>query len=85
VFAAGVGFAPAMSALYLAVSVDVAEHATTEAFGWLHTASLVGAAGGTSLAGALSQSHGAAGAFTVATLLAVVAAVVPWAARERVR
>jgi MFS family permease len=85
VFAAGLGFAPAMSALYLTVSTEVPDHATTEAFGWLHTASLIGAASGTAAAGAISQTHGAAGAFITATALAVLAAAAPWVAGERSR
>jgi MFS family permease len=80
-FAAGLGFAPAMSSLYLTVSLEVPEEATTEAFGWLHTASLVGAAAGTASAGAMSESHGAAGAFAVATLIAVCSVIVPPAVR----
>jgi MFS family permease len=85
VFVAGFGFAPAMSSLYLSVSQEVAEHSATEAFGWLHTASLIGAASGTALAGVMSQSHGATGAFVTGAAIAACAVVVPLLARLLIR
>lgn len=80
-FASGVGFAPAMSALYLMVSRDVADHVATEAFGWLSSAALVGGAAGTALAGAATDAHGAAGAIAVSALLAFGGALSPLVAR----
>jgi predicted MFS family arabinose efflux permease len=80
-FASGLGFAPAMSALYFMVSRDVAEHVATEAFGWLNSAALVGGALGTALAGVATDAHGAAGAVTVSALLAVGGAMSPLVAR----
>lgn len=41
-FVSGLGFAPAMSALYLMVSREIEEHSAAEAFGWLNSAALVG-------------------------------------------
>jgi MFS family permease len=81
-FAAGFGFAPAMSAVYLTVSQDVEAHATTEAFGWINTGSLVGAAIGTASAGVASDAFGVSGAFTAATILAMVATVSPLVIRH---
>ncbi len=81
-FFAGVGFAPALSTFYLTVSSEVAKHAAAEAFGWLTTAALVGAAAGTGLAGVASDAYGPAGAFVAATLMALAAAVSPVIARS---
>ncbi|MEW5812106.1 MAG: MFS transporter [Actinomycetota bacterium] len=80
-FVSGLGFAPAMSALYFMVSQDVDEGVSTEAFGWLHSGSLIGAALGTSAAGAATDAHGPAGAIVAATLFAAVAAASPLIAR----
>jgi MFS family permease len=76
-FCSGFGFAPALAALYLMVSSGVEEHAATETFGWLNTGALAGAAIGTALGGVASDAHGATGAYAVATLLAVLAALGP--------
>lgn len=81
-FAAGFGFAPAMSTTYLMVSREVEDHDTSEAFGWINTGSLVGGAIGTATAGVMSDAFGAAGAFTAATALALAAAMSPLIARS---
>ncbi|CRZ16101.1 MFS transporter [Mycolicibacterium neworleansense] len=80
-FVSGLGFAPAMSALYLMVSRQIADHSATEAFGWLNSAALVGGATGTAIAGVAADAHGAAGPIVVSTVLALVAAGTPVAAR----
>ena len=80
-FVSGLGFAPAMSALYIMVSAEIADHAATEAFGWLNSAALVGGAAGTAIAGVAADTHGAAGPIVVAVVLAVVAACSPITAR----
>ncbi|MGV0743544.1 MFS transporter [Mycolicibacterium sp. XJ870] len=80
-FCSGLGFAPAMSALYLIVSREVDEHSATEAFGWLNSAALVGGAIGTACAGVATEAHGAVGAVAVATVLAAIAACGPLIAR----
>lgn len=80
-FVSGLGFAPAMSALYIMVSAEIADHAATEAFGWLNSAALVGGAAGTASAGVAADAHGAGGPIVVAVVLAVVAACSPIAAR----
>jgi len=80
-FVSGLGFAPAMSALYYMVSQDVDEGVATEAFGWLHSGALVGAALGTATAGMAADAHGAGGAVAVGTLFAAAAALSPLAVR----
>lgn len=80
-FASGLGFAPALSALYAMVSHRVDPELATEAFGWLNSGALVGGAAGTALAGVATDAHGVAGAVSVAVCLALVAAASPLAAR----
>jgi MFS family permease len=80
-FVSGLGFAPAMSALYLMVSREIEEHSAAEAFGWLNSAALVGGATGTALAGVAADAHGASGAVVVSAVLATLAASSPIVAR----
>lgn len=80
-FGSGLGFAPAMSALYLMVSREIEEHSAAEAFGWLNSAALVGGAAGTALAGVAADAHGAHGAVVVSAVLATLAACSPIVAR----
>ncbi|WKG04790.1 MFS transporter [Mycolicibacterium sp. HK-90] len=80
-FVSGLGFAPAMSALYLMVSREIAEHSATEAFGWLNSAALGGGAAGTALAGFAADAHGPIGAVVVSAILATLAACSPLVAR----
>ncbi|KUI35516.1 MFS transporter [Mycobacterium sp. GA-2829] len=80
-FVSGVGFAPAMAALFHMVSVEVDEHLATEAFGWLNSAMLGGGAIGTAAAGVATQSHGVLGAIVVSAVLGGIAAVSPILAR----
>lgn len=76
-FAAGFGFAPSMSALYVAASAEAAPGTAPEVFGWLNTAALIGAAGGTALAGTVKDTLGLGTVFVIAALLALIAAVSP--------
>lgn len=80
-FISGLGFAPAMSALYVMVSKEIEEHLATEAFGWLSSAAMVGGAIGTAIAGVATQAHGFYGAVVASVLLGVVATVSPIVAR----
>jgi len=80
-FVSGVGFAPAMSALYLMVSREVGQHMATEAFGWLSSAAIVGGSIGTAVAGVATDSYGPHGAVVVSVAMTVLAAVSPLAAR----
>lgn len=76
-FVSGLGFAPALSALHHAVAVDVEERSAPEAFGWLMTAGMLGAALGTFTAGRLVDTAGIGGTFLGATLFGIVAMTVP--------
>ncbi|MCV7228316.1 MFS transporter [Mycolicibacterium komossense] len=80
-FAAGFGFAPAMAALYHAVSRGVEEQAAAEAFGWLNTGALAGGAAGTALSGVFNDAWGPIASYALATGLAVAAAASPLIAR----
>jgi MFS family permease len=80
-FLSGLGFAPALSALYIMVSGEIEEHVATEAFGWLNSAMFVGGAIGTALAGVATEAHGFMGAVVVAATLALLTAVSPLIAR----
>ncbi|MFF1875764.1 MFS transporter, partial [Kitasatospora herbaricolor] len=84
-FVSGFGFAPSLTTLYALVSAALPEGEAVEAFGWLNTGSLVGAAVGTALAGIASESLGPPGAFAVATGLAVIGALCPLVAQLWVR
>ena len=76
-FLSGLGFAPSLAALYAMVSEALPESSTPEAFGWLNTAGLLGAATGTAVAGLLGDAFGPAGPFVAATAASVVAALLP--------
>lgn len=80
-FLSGLGFAPALAALYYMVSNVVDPRAATEAFGWMQTALLAGAASGTAVSGAVGESAGPSGSFMVAAVAACLAAVAPMVTR----
>ncbi|CAN5124033.1 MFS transporter [soil metagenome] len=80
-FFSGLGFAPALSVLYIMVSQETAEHAASEAFGWLTSAALVGGALGTAAAGPATDAYGSTGAIVVSVTLGVIAALSPLVAR----
>lgn len=82
-FVSGLGFAPALATLYLMVSLSIDSHKAAEAFGWVTTSSLAGAALGTSLAGIASESEGALGSYLLGSAFALVAAAFPVCARLR--
>ena len=84
-FVSGLGFAPSLAALYAMVSGALPESSTPEAFGWLNTAGLIGAATGTAVAGVLGDALGPAGPFVAATVASVVAALLPLAPGLRPR
>jgi MFS family permease len=77
----GVGFAPAMSTIYLMVSREVGQHISTEAFGWLGSASIIGGAIGAAVAGPATDAYGPRGAVVVSVAMSVLAAVSPVIAR----
>lgn len=62
---AGATIAPTASSIYAMVEPAAPAGTSTEAFSWLVTAALIGAALGAAVAGSLAQSVGAQGAFAV--------------------
>lgn len=74
---AGVGIAPALAVLFAIVSASVKFSDTAEAYGWVGTGQLIGAALGSAGAGFLIDDVGAVGAFWVAGVLALVGFAVP--------
>ncbi|UFS59744.1 MFS transporter [Subtercola endophyticus] len=76
-FLAGVGIAPALAVMFSIVSSSVRFSDTAEAYGWVGTGQLIGAAVGSALAGFMIDSVGPSGAFYVAASLAAVGFVVP--------
>ncbi|WP_328352906.1 MFS transporter [Mycobacterium sp. NBC_00419] len=81
-FASGLGFAPALAALYVMVSHETDEQSAAEAFGWLNSGALVGGAMGTALGGVIADSSGPFGVFMASAALAVLAACTPLVARS---
>lgn len=82
-FLAGLGVAPALSAMSSIVAATVRFSDTPEAYGWIGTGQLVGAAVGSALAGLCIDGFGALGGMVVAAAFAVAATVVAWATRRR--
>ena len=76
-FIAGIGIAPALAVLFGIVSASVKFSDTAEAYGWVGTGQLIGAALGSALAGFLIDANGAPGAFWAATGLALLGVLVP--------
>lgn len=74
---AGLGIAPALAVLFSIVSSSVKFSDTAEAYGWVGTGQLIGAALGSALAGFLIDSHGPIGAFWAASAFALVGFIVP--------
>jgi len=74
---AGLGIAPALAVLFAIVSASVKFSDTAEAYGWVGTGQLIGAALGSALAGFLIDGSGAIGAFYVAGAFALVGFIVP--------
>ncbi|AAT89524.1 MFS transporter [Leifsonia xyli subsp. xyli] len=74
---AGLGIAPALAVLFAIVSASVKFSDTAEAYGWVGTGQLIGAALGSALAGFLIDSSGPVGAFWIAGAFAFAGFVVP--------
>jgi MFS family permease len=74
---AGIGIAPALAVLFAIVSASVKFSDTAEAYGWVGTGQLIGAALGSSIAGFLIDSQGPIGAFWIAGVFALVGFLVP--------
>lgn len=79
---AGAGIAPALAVLFAIVSSSVKFSDTAEAYGWVGTGQLIGAALGSALAGFFIDHSGAIGAFWVAISFALVGFLVPLAGKR---
>ena len=74
---AGAGIAPALAVIFAVVSSSVKFSDTAEAYGWVGTGQLIGAALGSAVAGFLIDRYTAIGAFWVAAVLAAIGVLVP--------
>ena len=74
---AGVGIAPALAVMFAIVSASVKFSETAEAYGWVGTGQLIGAALGSAAAGFMIDAFDAPGAFWVAIAFALVGFVIP--------
>ncbi|MCJ1701108.1 MFS transporter [Rathayibacter festucae] len=76
-FLAGVGIAPALAALFTITAASVKFSDTAEAYGWVGTGQLIGAALGSAIAGVQIDRSGPTAAIVVAAVFACVGFVVP--------
>jgi MFS family permease len=74
---AGIGIAPALAVMFAIVSASVRFSETAEAYGWVGTGQLIGAALGSAAAGFLIDRFAAPGAFYVAASLAGLGFIIP--------
>jgi MFS family permease len=75
-FVAGLGIAPALAVVFAITSASVRFSETAEAYGWVGTGQLIGAAAGSAVAGFLIDAGGASGAYAAGAAFAVVGVVV---------
>ena len=75
-FLAGIGIAPALAVLFAMTSASVKFSETPEAYGWIATGQLIGAAAGSAVAGFLIDGVGAEGAYWAAAGFAIVGTAV---------
>jgi MFS family permease len=73
---AGIGIAPCLAVMFAMVSASVKFSDTAEAYGWVGTGQLIGAAAGSAVAGFLIDAAGSTGAFWVATAFAALGLVI---------
>jgi MFS family permease len=73
---AGLGIAPALGVMSAIVASSVRFSETAEAYGWVGTGQLIGAAAGSAAAGFFIDGDGAIGGFAVATTISVLGALV---------
>jgi MFS family permease len=76
-FLAGLGIAPAFAVMYAIVSASVKFSETAEAYGWVGTGQLIGAALGSAAAGFMIDSFAAPGAYWIAAGFAFFSFLVP--------
>ena len=75
-FLAGIGIAPALAVLFAMTSASVKFSETAEAYGWIGTGQLIGAATGSAVAGFLIDGTGPQGAYWAAAGFAIVGTAV---------
>jgi MFS family permease len=75
-FLAGIGIAPALAVLFAMTSASVKFSETAEAYGWIGTGQLIGAAAGSAIAGFLIDGVGPQGAYVAAAAFAIVGTIV---------
>ncbi len=75
-FLAGIGIAPALAVMFAITTASVKFSDTAEAFGWVGTGQLIGAAAGSAIAGILIDQSGPSGAYFAAAVFAVSGVVV---------
>jgi hypothetical protein len=73
----GLGIAPALAVMFSIVSASVKFSDTAEAYGWVGTGQLVGAAIGSAVAGFLIDGYGSVGGFVAAAGIALLGVLVP--------
>jgi MFS family permease len=73
---AGIGIAPALAVLFAMTSASVKFSDTAEAFGWVGTGQLIGAAAGSAIAGFLIDDIGPTGAYVAAATFSAVGLIV---------
>ncbi|MFP7761166.1 MFS transporter [Marisediminicola sp. LYQ85] len=74
---AGITLAPALAVMFAIVSASVRFSDTAEAYGWVGTGQLIGAALGSAVAGFLIDAQGSVGGFWAAAAFAGVGFIVP--------
>jgi MFS family permease len=79
---AGAGIAPALAVMFGSVSATVKFSDTAEAYGWMGTGQLIGAAGGSAVAGFLIDSNGPSGGLMVGAVMGAAGVVLPLAMRS---
>ncbi|WP_438352403.1 MFS transporter [Microbacterium sp. CJ88] len=75
-FAAGIGIAPALAMIFAVTSASVKFSDTAEAYGWVGTGQLIGAAAGSAVAGLLIDGVGPQGAYWAASGFAIAGLLV---------
>ncbi|MCC4906694.1 MFS transporter [Microbacterium sp. cx-59] len=75
-FLAGIGIAPALAVLFAITSASVKFSDTAEAYGWVGTGQLIGAAAGSAVAGFLIDGVGPQGAYIAAAVFGVAGVIV---------
>ncbi len=74
---AGAGIAPALAVMFAIVSSSVKFSDTAEAYGWMGSGQLIGAALGSAVAGFAIDGFGPLGGFVAASILALLGCLVP--------